>query len=133
MQWSPTFNTSTSGGDAVGDAVCQSGVTQSFRPAQTSNGTRTVCASLIDRAFAFSRSGSWFYAMRLTSSTYQMSCAGDSGGPVWRSTWLSGVVKGFRGTSNPDVNGQDCSSQLEYSHVGYIPAAFNLAAPNGFS
>lgn len=88
------------------------------------------CGTLINRDLQFSRSGSWFYGIREATAN---GCRGDSGGTIWRACWYSGVYKGQRGGTLPNVNGQVCRPNIEYSHVGYLPATFNLTAPVGFS
>ncbi len=133
-QWSPTWVTSTSGGDAVGDWVCQSGQTTAWRAPDPAWNTSVIeCGSLFDRARAYSigsPNASWFYSMREASLNV---CGGDSGGTVWRAGWYSGIVKSGRRGSLPDVNGQPCYEDTTYSHIGYMPGAFGLTAPVGFS
>lgn len=132
-QWDPWNASSTSGGDAVGDWVCQSGYTTSFRaPSPPWNTNVIECGTLTTRNKTLSigsPEASWFY--RLRNSTTNV-CTGDSGGTVWRSTWYSGIVKSGNGAISP-VNGQECFANMTYSHVGWIPYGLNLDAPAQFS
>ncbi len=137
-QWSPTWITNNSGGDAVGDLVCQSGDTQAFKTPNSGTSILT-CSMLLDRDVVYGnipgpgQQGSWFWALRATGQVHQNVCQGDSGGPVWRGGWLSGVVHGgqIRTESTP-LAGRACWRAMLYSHVGYIKNAFGLTAPATF-
>lgn len=132
-QWSPTWETSESGGDAWGDQVCQSGITTSYKtpdPIWISN--IVECGSLFNRARSYSvgtPEASWFYNMRESSTNV---CDGDSGGTVWRDAWYTGIAKSGR-NSAPSVDGNPCYADMTYSHIGYMPSALGLTAPIGFS
>lgn len=133
-QWSPTLTTSTGGGDALGDNVCQSGRTTSFA---TGTGTIRRCGTLYERARAWTianpgEQASWFYSLRESNGDV---CAGDSGGTVWRNgngIWLTGVAHAGR-NENGALAGNPCYDILVYSHVGFMASAFGLTAPTGMS
>jgi hypothetical protein len=140
-QWDPNYVTGVDGGDAVGDAVCHSGRTTALRPTQTSNGQVTRCGILLDRAFAESldpdgtgpAAASWFYSRR--RATYE-ACQGDSGGTVWRSGWLAGVVSAGRPPAHQFEYGgvtYQCFYDTVYSHVGYVRINMGMTAPTQFS
>jgi len=142
-QWSPTWYTGTSGGDAIGDLVCQSGITQALRTPNSGQSILT-CSALANRNLQWAAAGptgsplgadqSWFYNLRKTGQVHQNVCEGDSGGAVWRGGWLSGVVHGGA-IDSTSIQGRACWRELIYSHVGYIKqeANFNLTAPATFS
>lgn len=139
-QWDPVTIGNQYGGDAVGDSVCQSGITQSLRPPVASDGSRNACSTIATRNSMISSTppggteSSWFYYLRRTSTAGKVVCSGDSGGTVWSGGWLAGVVKGgVSGQADGTVAGRNCWKQMRYSHVGYIKAAFNLEAPADWS
>ena len=73
---------------------------------------------------------SWFYSLRRASLD---ACTGDSGGTVWRSGWLSGVVHAINPPFTTLASGQICGPETIYSHVGFMPGLDGITAPVGFS
>ena len=118
------------GGDAVGDYVCQSGVTTARRaPSPAWNQDVIECGILTDRSLSYSNGGSWFYGMRWATTNV---CEGDSGGTVWRGGWYTGIAATGTGVGTP-IYGTPCHTSMTYSHVRELRDRFGLTAPVGFS
>lgn len=146
-QWSPNWNTSTSGGDAVGDEMCQSGRTTAKR-AIGSSFPILSCGMLITRDAMYSLDPdgpdgpaytSWMYSMRVAASMTRGACTGDSGGTVWRNgganageQWLAGIVSAGFGSGQVWYEGltpRICFDKMNYSHIARLYTNLGLSAP----